>query len=514
MKRTLPIAILMLFAMATISRAGLLEDLQPGRTTRDDCRAVFGEPVTGKGGQVEAYDARAHGFSTMEVTFDDQGIVTQAWGALASPVSADDYAERLGLGADFSYAQVQTNDSPMEETRIWPKDGVKLIILDGLVRKIGLSVPERQRSGSANAAVAQAQAGVDLADEQISKLNALLQELEKTKEALKKERIAWENERFALLKERKLWEEERKQREKRQAMNGAGVSLPARSDEREYPPYTGELRSLMLGSISAKHGEWIGDTEGVVVRSVIALDGLEPRDLVVSASFRDKLGKKLLAPEGAPPSYIGAGGTLEVRSGGKGLKGLPGGEKIALFFPYKYLDWPADENVIVRLTAECSGLSARAERELMPSPGPREEVLERFFAELNRSLRLDGVSLADNVTRGDRSGVVVGGNLKSDGMEGEELTAEVRMRYTTGDPVKAIGIDRWEFADRSRRLAARETDTVRFAASSWRPFEVFIPWSVLDLERGETSRVVISFEASCGDLSTMMEREFEVSPPR
>jgi len=102
-------------------------------------------------------------------------------------------------------------------------------------------------------------------------------------------------------------------------------------------------------------------------------------------------------------------------------------------------------------------------------------------------------------------GLVVYADLLASGCKGQQMTATVRLRQHTGQPVMAARGAPARFVDSRGRFAAPAPDQVLHDTAQWQAYQVFVPYRFLDLPRGQVHNLAISFTATCKGQRTGME---------
>jgi hypothetical protein len=105
------------------------------------------------------------------------------------------------------------------------------------------------------------------------------------------------------------------------------------------------------------------------------------------------------------------------------------------------------------------------------------------------------------------------GQVKAEGLQGETVSAELRLRRPDGQPVKTVKAAPAEYTDKDGRFVSRVTEKVPDGTAELPPLNLWILFSALDLPRGEGHTLVASFRAAAGGLTAIWEQDLSLLAP-
>ncbi|MDP2897204.1 MAG: ankyrin repeat domain-containing protein [bacterium] len=301
--------------------------------------------------------------------------------------------------------------------------------------------------------------------------------------------------------------------------------------------------SRLLGRLVQVHDVWceydtqLGNATGITVNAVVRANGLLGETMVGALRLRDHGGRPVQAIFGAPASFAAANGIFQAISTDPMRFESAEWNPFRLFVPYNLLALPAGQQhrLIVTFEASCRGLASIAETDIAIPPDERGETgtpRELRIASLVESPHLllvprppaypppdvggmgpEGLGPRPVPLSADLSGLMLTGQVKAEGLQGETVSAELRLRRADGEPVKTVKGAPAEYTDKDGRFVSRVTEKVPDGTAELPPLNLWIPFSALDLPRGEAHTLVVSFRAAAGGLNAMWEQDFLLLAP-
>lgn len=296
-------------------------------------------------------------------------------------------------------------------------------------------------------------------------------------------------------------------------------------------------RRVQVHDIWYQYGtQWAGST-GMTVNAVVRANGLLGETMRGTVRLRDRGGRPVQATFGAPAQFAGPNGVFQATSMDPIRFDSAEWKPFHVFVPYGLLALPAGQQhrLIVTFEASCRGLSSIAEADIILPPDERgesgvpRELWITSLVESPQLLRLptqpvpppldvsgmgpEGLGPRPVPVSADLSGLMLTGEVKAEGLPGETVSAELHLRRPDGEPVRTIKGAPAEYTDKEGRFVSRVTAKLPDGAAEGRPLNLWIPFSALDLRRGEAHTLVVSLRATAGGLNAMWEQDFLLLAP-
>ncbi len=276
------------------------------------------------------------------------------------------------------------------------------------------------------------------------------------------------------------------------------------------------------------YGTRMGDFTGMTVNAYLQARGLLGGTMAGEVQLRDGEGNPVRAVFGAPKQLITEEGVFRAASSDRIRYEMANWNPFHIFVPYNALALPAGRShrLTVTFRASCAGLSSTAETEIVLPPGPGSappRSLQIIRVERRGNI-LPDLAVPDFVPP-DPSGVgfdirqhtsaeseplplMIVADMQVERLQGETLTAEVRLRHPNGRPVKAAKDAPPKHRDAEGNLISRFRDRILDNSFRWSSAEFPIPYSALGLLPGKKHTLVLTLSATAGGLTSTMEQDF------
>lgn len=296
-------------------------------------------------------------------------------------------------------------------------------------------------------------------------------------------------------------------------------------------------RRVQVHDIGYQYGTQWGGFMGMTVNAVVRANGLLGEMMVGTVRLRDRGGRPVRATLGATAQFAGPDGVFRATSMDAIRFDSAEWKPFHIFVPYNVLALPAGQQhrLIVSFEASCRGLSSIAEADIVLPPDERgdsgalRELWIMSLVESPQLLRLpssparppldvsgmgpEGLGPRPVPVSADLSGLMLTGEVEAEGLPGETMSAELRLRQSDGEPVKTVKGAPAEYTDKDGRFVSRVTTKLPDEAADGPALNLWIPFSALDLPRGESHTLVVSFRATAGGLNAMWEQDFLLLAP-
>ena len=105
-------------------------------------------------------------------------------------------------------------------------------------------------------------------------------------------------------------------------------------------------------------------------------------------------------------------------------------------------------------------------------------------------------------------GIMMEGKVESDGLSGQAVTASIRFRRLSGDPVLAKKDGSGKYRDPEGRFVVPFPGEAPSKAEGLPSINLWIPFNAIDLPPGWEHTLILTFSAECGGLTAFLEEEF------
>lgn len=316
---------------------------------------------------------------------------------------------------------------------------------------------------------------------------------------------------------------------------GLLLATPLAASEPEGSRLLGRL--VQVQDVWCQYDTQLGNATGITVNAVVRANGFLGETMVGAVRLRDRGGRPVQAIIGAPANFAAANGIFQATSSDPIRFDTAEWNPYRLFVPYNLLGLPAGQQhrLIVTFEASCRGLASIAEADITLPPGERGEsgaLRELGIVSLVESPNLlllprppaysppdvggmgpEGLGPRPVPVSADLSGLMLTGQVKAEGLQGQAVSAELRLRRPDGQPVRTLKGAPSDYTDKDGRFVSRVTEKIPDAGADVPPLNLWIPFSALDLPRGEGHTLVVSFRAAAGGLNAMWEQDFLLLAP-
>jgi hypothetical protein len=434
----------------------------PGKTTRDEVRRVYGEPLRGSTAEAERFEAAS--FSEVQVFYGPDGVVRRARLRFAKDLPPDVAVLFFDLRSrprtEDGSALDRTAAGRMEH---YDAEGVHLHVVDGIVRATWLTGP----GGVVRATREPAPESRPARPEDAA-----------TSRGSEDPRPPPEPDRIE--PPRPFPYEPKKP---------VGAKPPAPPAPPSGP------RALLVARAWCEPATLPGGAPALAFRATVRARGLEGQEIACAVVLRTFDGRPI---PGAPALAD------------KALSDDAEWPAFTIPVATEALEIPADALLpfVMTFSARSGPVFASLDGEWVPSPH-----LAAGLSGPLRTLAMGQAEIVSGATPGPGSppGFSVFTRVEANGLRDREVLAAVHLRDGSGRLVRAAPGAPPHFVGAGGAFASSSRDVALSDAAVWDPFKLFVPYGLLDLAPGRSHAVTLVFGVSSGGISGVQEQECTIS---
>jgi hypothetical protein len=424
--------------------AATLEGITPGSSRADDVRQILGDPTHTWGAAGERFVCPGLGIETVEVGYDERGAVRWARVQFVKDLSPALAAVVFWLTGPSHLRPGNSFADPNAPgwTEHYEADGVFFYVVADVVQEAWMTAPE-----------------VAIADVQTERRGM--------EASAARETVA------------------------EQASPLIDVPVGARLQ--------------ILGVTYSEARTQDGSQRGLASQAAIQAENLNGQALHCSLRLSYRDGPALKALQGAPDWLRDEQGALCSQGQDPIRFDLANWSAFTLFIPYRQISAPAPVNhFAATFTAKCGGLTAIYQREVVVLTDD-PQYAEALGTQPQVSLSVSDPVIQPHVRWQGEDSLVLQTALDAVGFRGEKVLMTLRWRRLDGRYVQAAGLQKEIWQDASGRLRIEAWAVPNVDQAVLNPFQVFIPYSRLDLPPGEHV-LILELGVECNRSSLSLEK--------